>query len=394
MSDPVVRIAARGDGITAAGRHLAFGVPGDLLLEDGSVEPGPHRQVPPCRHFPECGGCQLQHADDEAYRGYLITRVQGALAQHGLTTEIRKPHLSPPNSRRRASLRALRMGKQVLLGFNAEKSHRIIDLRECHILRPELFALVAPLRELLGKLLPQRQPAEIQLTLADQGPDVLLRRLEPKGLAAIEALTAFCEQQKLSRLTLDQGFGPESHYAPVAATVTLAGIPVTLPPGGFLQATKDGEAALIERVREAVGPANRVADLFAGIGTFAFALEGQVYAAEASRIAIFALTSAAGRAGRLVAAEHRDLYRRPLDPVELGRFDGVVLDPPRSGAEAQVRNLAFSTVPRIAYVSCNPATFARDAALLVGAGYRLEWVTPVGQFRWSTHVELVACFVR
>ena len=380
--------------MTAGGRHAPFAVPGDVLRDDGSVEAGPHHQVPPCRHFPECGGCQLQHADDDAYRGYLISRIEGALAQHGLTTEIRPPHLSPPNSRRRGSLRALRMGKQVLLGFNAEKSHRIIDMRECHILRPELFALVGPLRLLLGILLPQRRPGEVQLTLADQGPDLLLRGVEPEGLAAIQALTDFCEQQGLARLTLDQGFGPESHFEPVPATVTLSGVPVTFPPGGFLQATAGGEAALIEAVRDATGDAERIADLFAGIGTFTFAFDRQVYAAEASRDALVSLNSAASRAGRSVAAEHRDLYRRPLTQAELGRFDAVVLDPPRSGAEEQVRNLAPSTVGRIAYVSCNPATFARDAALLVGSGYRLEWVRPVGQFRWSTHVELAACFVR
>ena len=394
MNEPIIRIAARGDGVTATGRHAAFAVPGDVLLADGTVELGPPHQVPPCRHFPECGGCQLQHADDAAYRDYLASRVKGALAQHDLQTEILEPHLSPPNSRRRASLRALRMGKQVLLGFNAEKSHHIIDMRECHILRPELFALVGPLRDLLNALLPQRRPAEIQFTLADQGADVMLRGIQPEGLAAIEALTTFCERHGLARLTIDQGFGPETHYEPVPTTISLSGIPVPLAPGAFLQATADGEAALVAAVRQAVGSGKRVADLFAGIGTFTFAFDGPVYAAEAARDAISALKSAAGRAGRIVAAEHRDLYRRPLDRSELERFDAVILDPPRSGAEEQVRNLAGSAVSKIAYVSCNPATFARDAAMLVSGGYRLDWVRPVGQFRWSTHVELAACFSR
>jgi 23S rRNA (uracil1939-C5)-methyltransferase len=394
VSDPIVRIAARGDGVSDGGRHVPFAVPGDLLLDDGTLQAGRHHQVPPCRHFPECGGCQLQHADDNAYRTYLISRVEGALAQHGLTTEILEPHLSPPNSRRRASLRALKMGKQVLLGFNAGKSNRIVDMRECHILRPELFALVGPLRALLGQLLDQRRPGEVQLTLADQGPDVMLKGVRPEGLAAIEALTDFCERNGLARLTIDQGFGPETHFEPAPATVTLSGVPVALPPGAFLQATMDGEAALVAAVREASGEAVKVADLFAGLGTFTFALSGQIYAAEAARDAIMALKSGAGRAGRAVAAEHRDLYRRPLAPAELDRFSAVVLDPPRSGAEEQVRSLASSAAPRIAYVSCNPATFARDAAILVGGGYSLEWVNPVGQFRWSTHVELAACFSR
>ena len=156
-------------------------MPGDALLDDGALAPGPHHQEPPCRHFPECGGCQLQHADDEAYRGYLVSRVETALAQHGLATEIREPHLSPPSSRRRATLRALKVGKGAVVGFNAEKSHRIVDMRECHILRPELFALVAPLRELLAGLLPPKRAAEVQLTLVDQGVDLLLKGVRPRG---------------------------------------------------------------------------------------------------------------------------------------------------------------------------------------------------------------------
>lgn len=393
MSDPIVRIAARGDGVSASGRHAPFAVTGDLLEQDGTVVSGPHHQIPPCRHFPECGGCQLQHADDAAFRGYLVSRIATALDQHGLATDIRPPHLSPPKSRRRASLRALRMGKQVL-GFNAEKSNRIVDMRECHVLRPELFALVAPLRALFGTLLAQRRTVEVQLTLTDQGADVLLRGAEVEGLAAVEALTAFCERQGLARLVLDQGFGPEAYYEPVPATITLSGVPVTIPPGAFLQATADGEAALVEAVSEAVGDAQRVADLFAGLGTFAFAMNCPVYAAEAARDALTSLKTAAGNGGRVIAAEHRDLYRRPLSPDELAKFDAVLLDPPRSGAEEQVRNIATSRVPSIAYVSCNPATFARDAAILIAGGYSLLWVRPVGQFRWSTHVELAARFSR
>ncbi|MDQ3245959.1 MAG: class I SAM-dependent RNA methyltransferase [Pseudomonadota bacterium] len=390
MSDPVVRIAARGDGVTASGRHVPFGVPGDRLLEDGSLKPGPHHQLPPCRHFPECGGCQLQHADDEAYRGYLVTRVEMALAQHALETEIREPHLSPPNSRRRATLRALKLGKGAALGFSAEKSHQIIDMRECHILRPELFALVAPLRELLSALLPPRRGAEVQLTLVDQGADVMIKGVEPEGLAAIERLTGFAEEHRLARLTIDQGLGPEGFYEPDPATITLSGVPVIFPAGSFLQATADGEAALVEAVRAAVGGAARIADLFAGLGTFALALRGQVLAAEASRDAVLAMKRAAPQ----LAIEHRDLYRRPLDRGELRQFEAVVLDPPRAGAFEQVGALAGSAVARIAYVSCNPATFARDAKILTDSGYALKWVQPVGQFRWSTHVELAASFAR
>jgi 23S rRNA (uracil1939-C5)-methyltransferase len=389
VNEAIVRIAARGDGVTASGRHVPFGIPGDALLDDGALAPGPHHQMPPCRHFPECGGCQLQHADDDAYRGYLVSRIEGALSQHGLATEIRGPHLSPPNSRRRAALRALKVGKGAVVGFNAEKSHRIVDMHECHILRPELFALVAPLRALLGELLVPKRTGEVQLTLVDQGADVLLTGVEAEGLQAIESIGDFAATYKLARLGIDRGLGPETLYEPMPATVTLSGRPVPFPPGGFLQATEDGEAALIEAVREAVADSAPAADLFSGLGTFALAL-GAAYAAEASRDAAAALK----RAAPAMIVEHRDLYRRPLDAAELERFGAVILDPPRAGAEEQVRALASARVARIAYVSCNPATFARDAKILVDGGYRLDWVRPVGQFRWSTHVELAAAFAR
>ncbi len=390
MSETIARIAARGDGVTDSGRHVPFAVPGDVVLENGDVEWGPHHQVPPCRHFPECGGCQLQHADDDAYRGYLVARVAGALDQHGLATEIREPHLSPPNSRRRASLRALKLGQRAVLGFSAQRSHQIVDMHECHILRPELFALVAPLRGLFGQLLKPRRPGDVQLVLTDQGVDVALKGVEAAGLEGIERLTDFCTEHRLARLSLDQGDGPETFYEPVPVTVTLSGTPVQLPVGAFLQATEDGEAELVAAVREVAGQASRSADLFAGLGTFALALSGQVYAAEASRDAVLALKRAAPN----IAAEHRDLYRRPLESPELANFDAVVLDPPRAGAAEQIAALASSAVPRIAYVSCNPATFARDAKTLADGGYALSWVRPVGQFRWSTHVELAGCFTR
>jgi len=389
VNELIVRIAARGDGVTGSGRHVPFGVPGDAVLDDGALAFGPHHQQPPCPHFPECGGCQLQHADDHAYRGYLVSRIETALAQHGLTTDIREPHLSPPRSRRRATLKALKAGKSVSVGFNAEKSHRIIDMRECHILRPELFALVQPLRDLFGRLLEPRRGAEAQLALVDQGVDVLLRNLSADGLAAIEALTEFARVHRLARLSVDDGAGPETVYEPVPATVSLSGRAVSFPHGGFLQATEDGEAALVECVRDCTRDSGPVADLFAGLGTFALAAPA-TYAAEASRDSAAALE----RAAPAMSVEHRDLYRRPLDPAELGRFAAVILDPPRAGAAEQVRQLAHSSVERAVYVSCNPATFARDASTLADGGYGLRCVKPVGQFRWSTHVELAACFER
>lgn len=387
MSELIVRIAARGDGVTASGRHVPFGVPGDALLDDGTLAPGPHHQEPPCRHFPECGGCQLQHVDAEAYRGYLVSRVGTALAQHELTTEIREPHLSSPNSRRRATLRALKVGQGAVIGFNAAKSHRIVDMKEDHILRPELLELVAPLRQLLAALLQPRRTAEVQLTLVDEGVDILLKGVEPQGLEAMESLTAFAAAQRLARLSLDQGLGPETVYEPQPVTITLSGVVVAFPQGAFLQATSAGEAELVAAVREATSGSRRIADLFSGLGTFALAADA-AYAAEASREAAASLKRAAPR----MAVEHRDLYRRPLDGTELKVFDAVILDPPRAGAEVQVRGLVGSGVSCISYVSCNPATFARDAKTLVDGGYKLEWVKPVGQFRWSTHVELGACF--
>ena len=395
MSESIVRIASRGDGVTESGRHVPLTAPGDIVHADGTIVAGPHRQVPPCRHFPECGGCQLQQLDDHAFGDFLKDKVASALTAQGVTLpEIKEPHISPPNSRRRASLRAERRGKQVLLGFNAEASHRIIDMRECHILRPELFALVDPLRRLMGELLGPRGSGGVRMTLADQGVDILLEKVAVEGLQATEALAAFAETHRIARLAVDDGYGPQTRWEPEPVTVTLGGVQVPLPHGAFLQATAEGEAALVSAVHQAVGPARIVADLFAGLGTFALSLEGRILAVEGARDAALVLKAAANRAQRQVFVDHRDLFRRPLDEKELGRFEAIVLDPPRAGAKEQAPLLARSAVPGIAYVSCNPATFARDAKALVDGGYRLLWVKPIGQFRWSTHVELVGCFSR
>jgi 23S rRNA (uracil1939-C5)-methyltransferase len=384
----VVKIAARGEGVTEDGRYVPLAAPGDRIGEDGAIAPGPHHQVPPCRHFPECGGCQLQHLDDAAWSGFITDRIASALATHGIETEIRPPALSPPRTRRRATLHFDR-GR---LGFTAGASHQIVDLKECHVLAPELFVLVAPLRRLLQRFGTKRR-MDVHLTLAEGGADVLLGAV-PDGLAVAEALTAFAQEHRLARLSTDDGLGPETRWEPQPASIALGGVAVPLPHGAFLQATREGEAALVAAVREAVGEAGTVADLFAGLGTFALALPGRVYAAEGARDAIMALKAGAARAGRTVFAEHRDLYRRPLTTAELDRFDAIVLDPPRAGARDQAAALAAAQVHSIAYVSCNPSSFARDAEILVEGGWRLDWVQPVGQFRWSTHVELAARFSR
>ena len=392
MTDLIVRVAARGEGVTAEGRHAAFAAPGDTLTPDNTVLPGPHHQTPPCRHFPNCGGCQLQHLDDESYSAFLTDRISGALAAQGLTAPIRPPALSPPRTRRRAALHAESKGGAVTLGFSEGASHNIVDLRECWILTPGLFALIAPLRKLFARVLKGR--ARLHLTELDQGVDVLIEGKITDSLAAVEAITAFCGANGIARLAIDDGIGPETRWEPEGTTITLGGVAVPFPAGSFLQATREGETALVTAVREATGGATLCADLFSGLGTFALSLPGKVYAAEAGRDAILALQSGASRAGRTVFAEHRDLFRRPLTAAECDRFQAIIVDPPRAGAKEQVAQLAGSKVPVIAYVSCNPSSFARDADILCKAGYALDWVQPVGQFRWSTHVELAARFSR
>ncbi len=386
----IVRLAARGDGVTGTGRYVAGTAPGDLVMPDGTITPGPHRAHPPCRHFGVCGGCQLQHVDDASYAAFIVDRIAAALAEQRIDAPAFAPvHLSPPKTRRRASLRAERRGKQVVLGFNEGASHRIVDLRECHVLLPELVALVAALRRMLPIVMPDRGRATVMLTRADQGIDVLLGGFEVEGLTAIEALNDFAAQHCLARLSIDDGSGPSARWCPVPPTITLSGVAVALPDAAFLQATADGEAALVTAVRTTVGDAATALDLFAGLGTFALSLGVQVRAVEGSRDAAAALL-----ATRRVAVEHRDLFRRPLTATELNGVEAVVLDPPRAGAREQIAALAGSDVARIAYVSCNPATFARDARTLIDGGYRLRAITPVGQFRWSTHVELAASFIR
>jgi len=399
MSEPALieRIAARGDGVTADGRHVAGAVPGDRVRDDGILIPGPNRTDPVCRHFGKCGGCELQHVAEPALADFVRDRVVGALeGQHVPAGEVLPALLSPPESRRRATLTALRTGRQVALGFNAAQSNQIVDMRMCPLLLPELFALVAPIRTLLETIAPQRRPVKVKLQMLDQGVEVVLEGVKAEGLDGAMALQDFAGEHRLARLEIDQGDGLETVWQPEPPTVRFGEIFVEVPPFAFLQATATGQAALIEAVRRAIGDAPAVADLFAGVGTFALSVQSgrKVYAAEGARDAVAALTGAANRARALVATEHRDLFRRPLVPAELNRFGAVILDPPRAGAEEQVKQIAESGVPAIAYVSCNPASFARDAKILVAGGYTLDWVQPVGQFRWSTHVELAARFRR
>lgn len=396
LSEPIIRLAAKGDGVTASGRHVALAVPGDMVDAEGLVTPGPHRQTPPCCHFATCGGCQLQHADDTALAAFVEGRVVFAARGQGLEPEELLPvHLSPPHTRRRAGLHGLRTAGGAVLGYREGGSHRIVDLAECPVLHPALAALIDPLRSFVAAWGPKAMVG-IDLTLADQGVEANLVQFPLEGLGPTEAALDFARAQGLARLTIDQGYGPETVWEPEPVTVTLAGVPVSLPPGAFLQATHDAESRMAADAADWLGGARVVADLFAGLGTFAFALrEGRkVLAVEAERAAHLACKAAGARAGGQVLALHRDLFRSPLQPEELSRFDGVLLDPPRAGARAQVAEIARSTLPRVVYVSCNPSSWARDAAVLAEAGFRLAKLRPVGQFRWSTHVELVSLFER
>ncbi|KPL67474.1 RNA methyltransferase [Erythrobacter sp. SG61-1L] len=397
-TEEIIRIAAKGDGITESGRHSPFAAPGDLLHIDGTLEHGPHHVDPACRHFGPCGGCQLQHVDDAMLAAFVTDRVVNAAQSQGrglVADHVLPAHLSPSYSRRRATLHAVNGGGSPLIGFHENGSHRIVGISECPVLAPELFDAVNKLRRLLAQR-KGKYAVDIELTLAEQGVACGLKGLSFEGLADAEALLDFARESGFARLTVDEGYGPEVRWEPAPVTVSLGGVSVPLPPGAFLQATADGEEALTSCAREWLDGTKFVADLFSGLGTFAFALAGpaKVLAAEASRDAFLASKAAAASSGRPVHALHRDLFRNPLQLDELNRFGAVVLDPPRAGAREQVKLIADSTVERVVYISCNPSSWARDGALLAEGGYRLTHLRPVGQFRWSTHVELASLFVK
>ncbi len=395
MGEEIVRIAARGDGITASGKHVSGSAPQDRLDDEGGLVWGPHHVEPPCRHFDVCGGCTLQQLDDDSYAGFVRDRVAHAIEAQGMTCgEIAAPVLSPPKSRRRVSLRAIRMGKNLHVGFHSAGSHRVFGMQQCEIMRPELFAQVAPLRALLSGWPGKALTAVIEMTLTDQGVDTVIRNLKVDGLAQTEVLLDFAKAQNLARLTIDQGYGPETVWEPHPVTISFGSLSVGFPVGAFLQPTLEGERALVKAAAEALADAKLVADLFCGIGTFAAYLsEGRkIYAAEAARDSIMALKLAANARQMPIFADHRDLFRKPLMVPELNRFEGVLLDPPRAGAKEQIGQLAESQVRTICYISCNPVSWSRDAKRLTESGYILKKVWPVGQFRWSTHVELVSLF--
>ena len=352
------------------------------------------RVAPPCPHFGRCGGCSLQHASDgwlAAWKGAVIVR---ALAARGLEAEVRATLTSPPGSRRRATFAGRRTRKTAVVGFHGRKSEALVEVPGCLVVTPAIRAALPALARLTA--IGATRTATLRLAVSDgpAGLDVDVAGGRALDGAVRGALAALAEAEDFARLAWD-GEVVVTRRPPFQAMGTARVVP---PPGAFLQATAEGERALVEAVRAAVGGARRVADLFAGCGTFSLPLAAgaEVLAVEGEAAMLAALAEAARRTPGLrpVRTEARDLFRRPLLAGELGGFDAVVIDPPRAGAEAQSRELARSGVPVIAAVSCDPASFARDAAILVAGGYRLDWVQPVDQFRWSGHVELAARFSR
>ncbi|MCA8933441.1 MAG: class I SAM-dependent RNA methyltransferase [Rhodospirillaceae bacterium] len=412
----IAEIGNRGDAIAhwqGSTVYVPGGAPGDRLrvrlagkIAGGAlvaeplelVHPGPARQTPPCRHFGACGGCRLQHIDDPTYAAWKTGQVARALAHRGLDAIAVAPLVrTPPDGRRRARLAARRSAKGVFLGFHEGRSQRIVDLAECHILEPRLFALLDPLRAVLAEVLAPAEPCGLMACALDDGIDLVIEAARPPDLAAREALAGFAHAQDLARLSWRIGEGEaEPVCARRSAVLRHDGVAVAVPPGPFLQASRAAEAVLTAAVVEALDGCARVADLFCGLGAFALPLSrhARVLAADSDGAAVAALAVAAQAAGRPVEAHARNLYSRPLGTPELAALDAVVLDPPRLGARDQVAALAASPVPVVAMVSCNPATFARDARLLVDGGYACPSVMPVDQFVWSPHVELLGIFRR
>jgi 23S rRNA (uracil1939-C5)-methyltransferase len=400
----------RGDGIaeTPAGSvYVPYTLPGETVTVEAVAGHPDRRQLlhidrasaervtPPCKHFGTCGGCALQHWSLAEYRLWKRALVVEMLEHHGLVCPVAPLVDAHGKGRRRAVLHARRGTHDVLeVGFAAPRAHHIVAIDACTVLAPELGGALKAAWAIAEALKVTQKPLDIHITAADNGLDVDVRGSGALKPNEITALARIADAHGLVRLTRHGEL--VTQRAQPLLTVGRAQVP--LPPGSFLQATAEGEATLAKLVTEHVGKAKRVADLFAGIGTFALRLaeKARVTAADSEASAINALQRAAANTSGLkqIEAMARDLFRRPLVASELKVFDAVVFDPPRQGAEAQARELAKSGVKTVVAVSCDPATFARDARILVDAGYRLESVTPVDQFRWSHHVEVVGVLER
>ena len=400
----IERLGAAGDGL-AGEVAVPFALPGERVRAEVSgrkarlteiLAPSGARAAPPCRHFglpgDGCGGCKLQHLDTEAYRAFKRDRLAAAVARAGFSVPEIAVHASPPRSRRRAKLAFERRRGGVAAGFRALGTDRLVALEECRVLTPPLFDLARALPALVG-VLPFERAAEALVTMTDTGADVAVTGVDEAALPlpAREAAARIAGELDLARLSV--GGVPLAERRTPA--LDLGGATVALPPAAFLQATREGEAALVRLVTEGLGGAAAVADLFCGVGTFALPVSrgARVLAAESDEASVTALSQAAKPAGRPVRAERRDLFARPLVPSELEGFGAVVLDPPRAGALAQCEALVASAVPRVVYVSCNPDALARDLRALVPR-YDLTRLALVDQFVWSPHIEAVAVLER
>ena len=402
----IFSLGHQGDGETAEGLYVPCTVPGDRVRAEFEgvrgklidvIVPGPARVAPPCPHFGICGGCALQHMSADAYAAWKVEQIRHALGQRNVAGFEMKPLVTvAPRSRRRATLSAkLTRDNALILGFQERGSIFIVDLAECHVIDKRLEELIPKLREALATELPHSGQCEIGLTVTDTGIDMTL------GLPGVAIdgprrtrLAKVATQLQLARLTVNSEMIAQAH----PPALNWAGVSVNLPPGAFLQAVPAAEQAMQALVVAAAGNARKVADLFAGCGTFTLPLAktSSVSAFESDIDAVAALQEASKHAPGMkpIAVERRDLFRRPLLPAELEAFDAIVLDPPRAGAKAQCEQLAQAKVKRATMVSCSPATFARDARTLIDGGFKLRAVTPIDQFLWAAHIELVAQFER
>ena len=398
----ILRLGHAGDGITADGLFVPYTVPGDVVrvIREAArghlqeiVAPGPSRAEPVCSHFGRCGGCALQMMAQGPYLAWKRDLVLNALNQRGFTdAPVEEIRAMPPGTRRRAMFKARADSGRIALGFYQPESRRLVDISECPVLVPALARLIGPLKMQLAQILKPNETAELHATATETGIDLSLKIKRTRDPDLLMALSELAVALNVARLSWN------GEMVAMAATpaVSIGRFTVALPPESFLQPTKEGEAIVQGLVREEAGDARRIADLFSGCGTFALDLaDGRaIHAIDSAAAQIDALLRAAKAGGANLTAETRDLFRRPLLASELARFDAVVLDPPRPGATVQVQALAQSKVPTVLYVSCNPASFARDARILIDGGYRLMRVVPLDQFLWSPHVELFARFAR
>ena len=396
----VRRLGARGDGLAADGLAVAGALPGETVRVEPEkpgrarllavLAPSPDRVAPFCPHFGTCGGCAVQHLAPEPYAAWKRDLVGEALSRAGFDVPVEPLRDAHGRGRRRITLHIRAGDGGPAAGFMAARSHDLVAIEACPAAEPRL-APAAPAARALGRALGLSKPLDAVVVATEGGLDVDLRGHGPASDKRRLALVALAGELDLARLSL-HGEVLVERRPPRLATGLVP------PPGGFLQATEAGEALLAALVVEAVGKARRIADLFSGCGPLALRLaaRAEVHAVETEAAALAALDRAARAATglRRVTTERRDLFRRPLLKPELDRFDAVVFDPPRAGAEAQARWLAESKVPVVVGVSCDPVTFARDAGILAAGGYRLERVTPVDQFKWTPHVEMVGVFRR